>query len=94
MLFSSCLEEIFVLDSLSSCETSPERLCRIRLLLIANTGLETFPEAFVEGGGMGFLSYTEFECQHFTNAWLALSAERSHQCSGKTVFAFFVLQMV
>lgn len=89
MLFSSWLEEIFVLESLSSCETSPGRLCGIRLLLATNTGVEAFPKAFVEGGGMGFLFYTEIKCQHFMTPWLALSAERSHQCSGKTVFAFF-----
>lgn len=66
MLFSSWLEEIFVLDNLFSCKTSPGRLCGVRLLLAANTGLEAFPKVFVEGGGMGLLSYTEIKCQHFT----------------------------
>lgn len=89
MLFSSWLEEIFVLESLSSCETSPGRLCAISLLLAANMVLKHFPEAFVEGGGVGFLFYTEIKCQRFTAHQLALSAERSHQCSGKTVFTFF-----
>lgn len=59
----------------------------IRLLLAASTGLEAFPKAFVEEGGMGFLFYTEIKCQHFMTPRLALSAERSHQSSGKTVFA-------
>lgn len=96
MLFTSWLEENFVLESLclSCCETSPGRLCGIRLLLAGHIGLEAFPEAFLEGGRMRFLFYTEIKCQHFMTPRLTLSAERSHQCSGKTVLAFFFLDGV
>lgn len=44
----------FVLETLSSCETSLGRLCGIMLLLASNSGFEAFPEDFVEGGGMNF----------------------------------------
>lgn len=49
MLFTSWLEENFVLESFSCCETSPGRLWGIRLLLAGHIGLEAFPEAFLEG---------------------------------------------
>lgn len=47
-----------VLESLSSCETSPGRLLGIGLLIASNTGFEAFHKAFLEGGGVGFLFYT------------------------------------
>lgn len=52
------LFQLVVLESLSSCETSPGRLLGIRLLIASNPGFEAFHKAFMEGGGVGFLFYT------------------------------------
>lgn len=72
--------------------------CGIMLLLASNTGFETFPEAFVEGGGMN-LTFCNvlYIMPAFWDPLVGLRLlldERSHQCSAKRAFALFAVDSV